>query len=151
MFKKPYFSKESEVASAKPTQCQETARMVESPAGITTLPTANPLRNHGNKTVPLSQLLLKHSLINMNPISLQNSHCIFQSFHAKRTALPRTVPQNTERGTTTLGLRRQVCSEVNKTLAPLQMTICFVFCSIKSTGSPWEQAGEAVEVWGPTL
>jgi len=58
-------------SSSKPAQCQETAQMVESPAGIAALPTANPLRKHGNKTVPLAQLLLQRSLININPVSLQ--------------------------------------------------------------------------------
>ena len=149
-FKNPYFSEESEAAPAKPARCQETARMVESPAGIAALPTANPLREHGNKTVPLAQLLLKHSLININPVSLQNSHYIFHSLHNKHSALPRIIHQNTEHRSMTLGPCRQVCPEVNKTLAPLQMTVCFVFCSFESTGSPWEQAGEPAEVWGPT-
>lgn len=135
---KPYFSKESEAAPAKPAQCQETARMVEYPAGIAALPTANPLQKHGNKTVPLAQLLLKHSLININPVSLQNSRYVFHSLRAKHNALPRIIHQNTEHRSMTLGPCRQVCSEVNKTLAPLQMTVCFVFCSFESAGSPWE-------------
>lgn len=42
----------------------------------------------------------------------------------------------------TLGPRRQVCSEVNKTLAPLQLTVSFVFCSFKRAGSPRERAAE---------
>lgn len=115
--------------------------MVESPAGTATLPTANPLREHRNKTVPLAQLLLKHSPININPVSLQNSHYISHSLHAKHTVLPRIIHQNTERRSMTLGLRCQLCSEVNKTLAPLQMTVCFVFCFFKSASSPWEWAG----------
>lgn len=148
--KNPYFSKESEAGPAKPARCQETARMVESPAGVAALPTANPLREHGNKTVPLAQLLLKHSLININPVSLQNSRYIFHRLRAKRTTLPRITQQNGERRSMPLGPRRQVCSEVNKTLAPLRMTVCFVFCSFESAGSPWERAGRPAEVWGPT-
>lgn len=46
---KLYYFKELGAAPAKLAQCQETARMVESPAGITTLPTANPLREQGTK------------------------------------------------------------------------------------------------------
>lgn len=124
MFKKnPDFSKESEAAPAKPVRCQETARMVESPAGIAALPAVIPCESTGTK-LPLAQLLLKHSLININPVSLQNSHYIFHSLCAKHTAMPRIIHHNTERRSVTLGPRRQVCSEVNKTLAPLQMTVC---------------------------
>lgn len=92
--KKPDFSEESGAAPAKPVaRCQETARVVESPAGIAALPTADPRQEHGNRTVPLARLLLEHSLININPVSLRNSHCIFQSLRAKRTALPRMAHQ----------------------------------------------------------
>lgn len=140
------FSKESAAAPAKAAQCQQTARMVESPAGIAALPTANPLREHGNRTVPLAQLLLKHTLININPIWLQNSPCIFHTSRTKPTALPRIILQHTEWRNPC----HWVCWEVNKTLAPLRMTGCFVFCSFKSTDSPWEQAGKPMDVWGLT-
>lgn len=116
--------------------------MVESPADTAALPTANPLREHGDKTAPLAQLLLQRSPININPASLRSSRDAFQNLGAQRPASPGIVPQSTERSAVTLGPRRQVCSEVNKALAPLQLTAGFVFCSFERAGSPRERAAE---------
>lgn len=52
--------------------------------------TTAPLLGHSNKTVLLTQLFLGHTVININPILLHNSHCIFQSLCTKHTFLLRT-------------------------------------------------------------
>lgn len=122
---KSKFSEKSGAAPAEAARCQEAARVVEAPAGTAALPAANPLREHGNKTVPLARLLLEHTLININPVSLHNSQYIFHSLCAKRAALPRIMHQNREHRSTTLGQHRQVRSEVNRSLAPLQLTALF--------------------------
>lgn len=51
--------------------------------------TTAPLLGHGNKTVLLTQLLLGHAAININPVLLHSSHCIFQSLCTKHGSLPR--------------------------------------------------------------
>lgn len=122
---KSKFSEKSGAAPAEAARCQEASRVVEAPAGTAALPAANPLREHGNKTVPLARLLLEHTLININPVSLHNSQYIFHSLCAKRAALPRIMHQNREHRSTTLGQHRQVRSEVNRSLAPLQLTALF--------------------------
>lgn len=94
MFQKPRLLP-SVRSSSSQTSCPVpgNSSVVESPAGIAALPTADPLQEHGNRAVPLAQLLLERSLININPVSLQNSHYIFPSLRAKRTALPRIAHQ----------------------------------------------------------
>lgn len=71
--------------------------MVESPAGSTALPRANPLREHGNKTVPLAQLLLGHRELILTPDRCRIPAIFANGLHSRHTSLPRIIHPNMER------------------------------------------------------
>lgn len=104
--------------------------------------------------IPCESTGTKQLLLGHRELILTLDHCripaIFFMAYTPGTPPCQGSPTPTRSAEVRLGLHCQVCSEANKTLAPLQMPACLAFCSFGSSGSPWERAGEPVEVWGGT-
>lgn len=98
--------------------------------------TTAPLLGYGNKTVLLTQLFLSHTVININPVLLHSSHCIFQSLCTMHTSLLRIESAECDAWPEATGLL-----EANSPWNPAADG--FVCCSFQSTAYPWEQAGSA--------